>query len=117
MPTVHLSLPNSVYAELKERAGELGVQVTDLIKFYIRMGLSGGLPGVNGGRQEGEVDELAKKVEALEKENKWLKMQVISMRGKVRELEEYLVYLIQRIETLEEQLVGQQGIDLEIREG
>ena len=39
MPTVHLSLPEPVYQELKEAAAEMGVQVTDLIKFFIREGL------------------------------------------------------------------------------
>ncbi|HIP85770.1 MAG TPA: hypothetical protein EYH17_03900 [Pyrodictium sp.] len=39
MPTVHLSLPEAVYRELKEAAAEMGVQVTDLIKFFIREGL------------------------------------------------------------------------------
>jgi len=39
VPTVHLSLPEAVYRELKEAAAEMGVQVTDLIKFFIREGL------------------------------------------------------------------------------
>jgi len=39
VPTVHLSLPEQVYQELKEAAAEMGVQVTDLIKFFIREGL------------------------------------------------------------------------------
>jgi len=39
MPTVHLALPEGVYNELKNRAAELGIQVTDLIKLYIKIGL------------------------------------------------------------------------------
>ncbi len=39
MPTVHLSLPEQVYRELKEYASEMGVQTTDLIKMFIREGL------------------------------------------------------------------------------
>ncbi len=42
MPTVHLSLPDRVYRELKKEAEALGIQVTDLIKIYINAGLNGG---------------------------------------------------------------------------
>ena len=39
MPTVHLSLPEAVYKELKEVAESMGIQITDLIKVLIRDGL------------------------------------------------------------------------------
>ena len=39
MLTVHLSLPEGVYSELKEYASEMGIQITDLIKMMIREGL------------------------------------------------------------------------------
>jgi len=39
VPTVHLSLPEGVYSELKEYASEMGIQITDLIKMFIREGL------------------------------------------------------------------------------
>ncbi len=39
MPTVHLSLPEQVYRELKEYASEMGIQVTDLIKMFIKEGV------------------------------------------------------------------------------
>ncbi|ABM80516.1 ribbon-helix-helix domain-containing protein [Hyperthermus butylicus] len=39
MPTIHLSLPESVYNELKEYADEMGMQITSLVKMLIREGL------------------------------------------------------------------------------
>ena len=39
MPTIHLSLPEQVYNELREYADEMGMQVTSLVKMLIRDGL------------------------------------------------------------------------------
>ncbi|AWR96641.1 hypothetical protein DFR86_03115 [Acidianus sulfidivorans JP7] len=39
MPTIHLSLPESMYEELRKKADEMGIQITDLVKFYIRQGI------------------------------------------------------------------------------
>ena len=57
IPTVHLSLPEAVYRELRREAEELGIQITDLIKILIKEGLerrrnnsaqnNGGSAGVN----------------------------------------------------------------------
>ncbi len=42
---MHLSLPEGVYRELKKIASDMGIQVTDLIKTYIKLGLTGELSG------------------------------------------------------------------------
>lgn len=39
MPTIHLSLPEGIYRELKRYSEILGVQITDLVKFMINKGL------------------------------------------------------------------------------
>jgi uncharacterized protein (UPF0305 family) len=39
VPTIHLSLPESLYNELKEYAAEMGVNITDLVRMMIREGL------------------------------------------------------------------------------
>ncbi|ARM75118.1 hypothetical protein [Acidianus manzaensis] len=39
MPTIHLSLPESMYEELRKKADDMGIQITDLVKFYIRQGI------------------------------------------------------------------------------
>jgi len=97
MPTVHLALPESVYNELRARAAELGIQVTDLIKLYIKMGLDRSHSIASG---EGEtVASLARRVEKLERE---LRLRTTMMEGKVREFDETLRYIIERLEVLEE---------------
>ncbi len=96
MPTVHLSLPEQVYRRLKERAAELGIQVTDLIKIYITQGLNGGITGPRGGASD---RVLAERVERLEKE---LRIKTMMLEGRYKELEEYIRYVLERVEMLED---------------
>ena len=99
MPTVHLALPEGVYNELKNRAAELGIQVTDLIKLYIKIGLDRSY-GTSQADNE-TLASLARRVEKLEKD---LRLKTTIAEGRVRELEETLKYVIERLETLEEAL-------------
>jgi len=96
MPTVHLSLPDSVYRKLKERAGELGIQVTDLIKIYIKNGLEGTFAQQ---APASEVGELARRIENLNRE---LKTKTMLLEGRYRELMEIVNYVMERIEQLED---------------
>ncbi len=75
MPTVHLSLPEAVYSELKELAAELGIQVTDLIKVMIREGIE------------------KRRAELLERR-----------RRQQQEATETLIQVLQKIEKLQQQL-------------
>jgi hypothetical protein len=109
MPTVHLSLPDSVYRKLKERATELGIQVTDLIKIYIKNGLD----GVHVNRRDSEdIGVLARKVENLERE---LRAKTILLEGRYREITEILNYVMERIEQLEDLLELSKSRSPEIR--
>ena len=82
MPTIHLSLPESLYEELKRRAEDLGVQVTDLVKFYIREGLE---------RKESE--------EERDKDGRYEKLEetVAYLEAKVAQLDMLVEELIQRL--------------------
>ncbi|MEB3859631.1 MAG: hypothetical protein LRS43_00305 [Desulfurococcales archaeon] len=98
MPTVHLSLPDNVYQELRRRSGELGIQITDLIKLYIKLGIDRGFS------QQSHVDKeslevLARKVDRLEKD---VRVKTAIVEGKYRQLEETLNYILERIELLED---------------
>jgi uncharacterized protein (DUF342 family) len=75
VPTVHLSLPEAVYSELKELAAELGIQVTDLIKVMIREGIE------------------KRRAELLERR-----------RRQQQEATETLIQVLQKIEKLQQQL-------------
>ncbi|MCI4456236.1 MAG: hypothetical protein JHC23_05915 [Sulfolobus sp.] len=59
MPTVHLSLPESLYEQLKEIAESMGIQVTDLIKIYIKQ-------GVQGSVQSSGNKDMERRIEVLE---------------------------------------------------
>ncbi|MFP3265088.1 MAG: hypothetical protein RXO54_04570 [Acidilobus sp.] len=103
MPTVHLSLSDAMYKQLKEKSDEIGIQITDLIKLYIKMGLQGGLAS----KQEGSADVLmANLSNRLDKVERDLKLKVTMMEGRYRQLEEALDYILQRLDTLED-LVGE----------
>lgn len=96
MPTVHLSLPDSVYRRLKEKAAELGIQVTDLIKIYINLGLQNSLA-----KHGNDVDTeyILNRIDKLEKK---LRIAVMRIEGKQRELEELFGYLESRIDDVED---------------
>lgn len=98
MPTVHLALPEALYNELKKRASDMGIQITDLIKLYIRLGLDGALsqpPRV----EEEALASLSAKTDRLERE---FRLKITILEGKMREVEETLKFLIERLESLEE---------------
>ncbi|MEB3773606.1 MAG: hypothetical protein GSR86_01600 [Desulfurococcales archaeon] len=97
MPTVHLSLPDGTYRELKRRAGELGIQVTDLIKLYIKMGLDKGFTG--GGVDDKALVHLSNRIERLERE---YRMKLTMLEGRYRQVEEMLSYILERVEGLED---------------
>ncbi|MCE4628395.1 MAG: hypothetical protein F7C34_04525 [Desulfurococcales archaeon] len=99
MPTVHLSLPEKVYRELKQKAAELGIQVTDLIKIYINNGLQTGITGAYRPVSDRKIDELAEKIEKLEKEVNATK---IYTRGRMREIEDLFTFLQERIDQIED---------------
>ncbi|MFP3286756.1 MAG: hypothetical protein RXP86_05855 [Acidilobus sp.] len=99
MPTVHLSLSDAMYKQLKEKSDEIGIQVTDLIKLYIKMGLQGGLAARQG--DEALLANVSNRLDKLERE---LKLKVTMMEGRYRQLEETLEYVLQRLDSLEDMI-------------
>ncbi|RLG76414.1 MAG: hypothetical protein DRO23_01050 [Thermoprotei archaeon] len=80
MPTIHLSVPEAIYRDLREVAGEYGVQITDLVKIFIKEGLERRFEGKRraSGQEErveilegeiyrlkGAIEELFRKIEEL----------------------------------------------------
>lgn len=101
MPTVHLSLSDALYKQLKDKSDEIGIQVTDLIKLYIKMGLQGGLANRQSD-SEAVVVNLSNRLDRVERD---LRLKVTMMEGRYRQLEETLEYLLQRLDALED-LIG-----------
>ncbi len=72
IPTVHLSLPDKLYEELRQLASSMGIQVTDLIKIFIKQGLYGNLQVENPTIQklnshDGELTYVKGKMYLIEK--------------------------------------------------
>lgn len=82
MPTIHLSLPESLYEELKQKAEDMGVQITDLVKFYIKQGL------------EEKYNEKRE-----EKDEKYIKLEesVAYLEAKVAQLDTLVEELVQKL--------------------
>ncbi|WP_048087631.1 hypothetical protein [Metallosphaera yellowstonensis] len=85
MPTVHLSIPEWMYDELKRKAEDMGIQVTDLVKFYIKNGLE----GVQQSNPRNEnTDKLEESIAFLE--------------AKVAQLDSVVMDLVRRLKVFEE---------------
>ncbi len=107
MPTVHLSLPEPVYRELKERAERLGVQVTDLIKFLIKQGLEQ--------LQEEErkkalslvssfEEELTKIKETLMDMQEFMEKKLTYIEGRIYQFQELLKHMSRKVKELEDEV-------------
>lgn len=88
MPTIHLSLPEWIYDELKRKAEEMGVQITDLVKFFIRRGIEGDF------KENVEGEKLSERVEKLEEE-------VAFLSAKVAQMDSILFELMKKVKLLE----------------
>ncbi len=99
MPTVHLSLPEKVYRELKRYADYMGVQITDLIKFMINNGLD--VLRQKYGVKEDYENTLKLVIESIEKLER--RLALIELRIKEQELrfQEYMENIESRINDLE----------------
>jgi len=79
-----------VYEELRRVAASMGIQITDLIKMYIRLGLQDSLSSSGRSDLEKSVKELAGRLTYLE--------------GKVALVDETLREVMRRIGEMEERL-------------
>uniref|UniRef100_A0A7J3ZJC9 Uncharacterized protein n=1 Tax=Fervidicoccus fontis TaxID=683846 RepID=A0A7J3ZJC9_9CREN len=70
MPTIHLSIPESLYRELKEVAEMYDIQVTDLVKIFIRSNIKLARMGVlspSSTDSSRKIEELEKRLEEMER--------------------------------------------------
>jgi len=110
MPTVHLSLPDKLYDELKEAAEIYGIQVTDLIKILIKNGVKMAKSGsISSGAAETEkFDELNERLSKIEKAiedmKKHYERQGRIYASMIKALEERTVNLELSLEELEEKI-------------
>ena len=82
MPTVHISLPSQIYEELKREASEFGLQITDVVKMYIRQGVEKRL------KQRSKTTVIDEKVEILEGELSVIKELIDELFRRLDEIED-----------------------------
>jgi len=87
LPTIHLSLPESLYEELKKKADEMGVQVTDLVKFYIRSGLKNTFDEEDNEKEDDKYAKLEENIVFLEARIAQLEIMVNELIKKLYEKE------------------------------
>ncbi|BCU69543.1 hypothetical protein [Stygiolobus caldivivus] len=87
VPTIHLSLPESLYEELKKRADDMGVQITDLVKFYIRMGVKGSFDEDKDDRDDDKYSKMEENMIYLEARIAQLETLVSELMRKVSDNE------------------------------
>lgn len=97
MPTVHISLPSQIYEELKREAAEFGLQITDVVKMYIRQGVEKRL------KQKVKSSLIDERVEILEGELNVVKELIEDLFRRLDEIEDTLEEL--RSPTVEPELV------------
>jgi len=103
VPTVHLSVPDRIYAQLKQKAAEMGIQVTDLIKLYINEGLK---HGFGFGMEKASIDEA---LNAFKKEIEELRKELITLKGRYHELYEIYRNMFHRTELIQEIIESRLG--------
>ncbi|MEL9969468.1 MAG: hypothetical protein QXR57_03915 [Metallosphaera sp.] len=85
MPTIHLSIPEWMYEELKRKAEDMGIQITDLVKFYVKNGIEN--RGEDSSRNE-NTEKLEESIAYLEARLAQLDLLVMEMAKKLKVLEE-----------------------------
>jgi len=96
IPTVHISLPERVYSELKRIASDMGIQLTDLIKMFIKMGLNGNIVSPQG---NGQVTTPL--ISKLERDIAYLKGRIYVIDNVLRDLQLRIEEIERRLEEIE----------------
>ncbi|MGC8674869.1 hypothetical protein [Fervidicoccus sp.] len=110
MPTVHLSISDKLYDELREIAEEYGIQITDLIKVFIKNNLKAARRGTLSPDNEDteKLEELEEKIEQISSQiiqlNKFTERQLKIQNSMIKALEEKVSNLELIIDELEEKM-------------
>lgn len=101
MPTIHLSVPERMYRELKREAEKLGIQITDLVKMFIKQSLD--QIRRNELREEEQynttkLDQILKLIEQLRND---MEARFAYLEGRIYQLNEVVKHVTRRIEELE----------------
>ncbi len=101
MPTIHLSLPEAVYRELKRYSEALGVQITDLVKFMINNGLEQLREKYGYRRDEEIMNTLNAVIHSLENLERKLTLLELRIRENEIRMKEFMDTVDSRISDIE----------------
>ncbi len=116
MPTIHLSVPEKVYRELKEAAEVYGIQITDLVKVFIRNNIEAAKKGKlhSALSSSDELEKLVEKQGFLENlvkdQGREVERQVRIIMSMLRALEDRLSSLELELEEIREKVEGEAPI-------
>lgn len=101
MPTVHLSLPEKMHRDLKYYAQLMGVQVTDLIKFFIKQGLEElyekhGVPGTRD--LEERINNVLSELMELKQRLLYMELYIKQQDAKINEVYQVLSEKIEELD-------------------
>ena len=99
MPTVHLSLPEALYQELKEIAAETGMSMTNVIRMLIKEGLE-------RRRMEAPPRRSRREESSDEKAAEMLVQVMQQLEQLQRQLEEYQAYVEGELYRINQSLKG-----------
>ncbi len=110
MPTIHLSVPDRIYQELKEAAEVYGIQVTDLIKVFIRNNVRLAKQGIlsTSAFDEEKIQEIEEKIDklihSLETNKSESESQIRVLATMIRALEDKISSLELELEELKDKV-------------
>ena len=101
MPTVHLSLPEGVYRELKRFSSHMGIQITDLIKMLINNGLEELREKYGIEREEEIISAINALIETMNRVERKLTYLELRVRENEIKLREFIDNVNSRLNDLE----------------
>ncbi|RLG83494.1 MAG: hypothetical protein DRO40_04510 [Thermoprotei archaeon] len=101
MPTVHLSLPEGVYRQLRKYAEYLGIQITDLIKVFISRGIDEMREKYGSNKAEELIATLNAVIESIEKLEKKITHLELRLKENEIKLREFVNSVDSRLSDLE----------------
>ncbi len=118
MPTIHLSVPESMYRELRKEAEKMGVQVTDVVKMFIKQGLDKVKKEEEQRKaveyvSNNQLTEIMKAIEGLRKD---IDARLTYLEGRLFQLNSVVEYVVNKIEEFEEAKEENMEADVETTE-
>lgn len=104
MPTIHLSVPESLYRELKEVAEKYDIQVTDLVKIFIRSNIKLAKMGVLSPSSTDSTEKLEELERRLDQVERALNTKLELYESLIKAISKMIYKLEEKFENIEVEL-------------